>query len=510
MSVKVMIEQLQADKLLEGTTILEQIKGLSSMFVYETTEGPKSLKDYFELLRLESFELPSVELKSHLVKAEASAYSVKLLQAVETVSDSIERIHLKAVWFNSRIKNIQSYTDTIRTTFLAWYSIALADALQSIPKVKITAQMQKALAESEFSRLVDNQDLNLNELVDALGVLIDSLKSHKKLVTEKYNMGRDQVNVILSSSDFGTDGFVGGNNDLLKKVAGAVPNTTVKQRVEVEVETEGDERDTVEDEPQDGEDLSSQEELAAPVSTSEHESFTMDEPVSTPPEALVDPMPTRTLEVAEVISTPPAPVPASSVDLSILDRDDNDFLDIVPAEEDLAPAENLAVSAQQSLPTERPSDVDETPSQPEEKALTGMNVQIDKQTGMRFIEDAFAGRIDLDPAPLEEGLDGEVPVAEVYDRPVVERPNRSEETVRARPRVKVTPPAPVSVVGVVTDGNLEDVDVPVSAEHADQGVAQEKVQPSPSVSGRGTLFKPRVNSTQNVQGAKFGELEELL
>ena len=69
-------------------------------------------------------------------------------------------------------------------------------------EIKLPASTQKALAESEFSRLVGDEDLNIEGLISAVEVMIVHLKDMKKIANEKYKLGSDQANAALVNLPF--------------------------------------------------------------------------------------------------------------------------------------------------------------------------------------------------------------------------------------------------------------------------------------------------------------------
>jgi len=200
-----LLERLRAEALLKDQLILTQISALKEGMIYKSDNEVYSLSDFFELLRKDASKLDQVQLTSSLAPGTEQDYLVQLLTSYEHVLDQVERQIVRAIFFAGKLKSIRSRADNLSSTFVAWYLIALTDQVKEIPSLKLTAAIQKSLAESEFSRLIDGADQDLEGMLEATQLMTDMLKGHKKLASEKYNMGKDQVNAALSS--LGTDGY---------------------------------------------------------------------------------------------------------------------------------------------------------------------------------------------------------------------------------------------------------------------------------------------------------------
>jgi hypothetical protein len=201
-----LLERLRAETLLRGQLILEQVTQLKDGMTYKTDEATYSLTDFFELIRKEASKLSQVQLSSAIAPGNEQMYLVNLLTSYETVLDEVERQIVRAIFFAGKLKSLRSRVDNLSSTFVAWYLIALSDQVKDVPSLKLTSPIQKSLAESEFSRLLDGADQDLEGMLEATSILVDMLKGHKKLAAEKYNMGKDQVNASLSSMN--TDGYL--------------------------------------------------------------------------------------------------------------------------------------------------------------------------------------------------------------------------------------------------------------------------------------------------------------
>ena len=201
-----LLERLRAETLLRDQLILSQVTQLKDGMTYKTDEETYSLTDFFELIRKDASKLSQVQLSAAITPGNEQSYLVQLLTSYETVLDEVERQIVRAIFFAGKLKSLRSRVDNLSSTFVAWYLIALSDQVKDVPSLKLTGPIQKSLAESEFSRLLDGADQDLEGMLEAASLLVDMLKGHKKLAAEKYNMGKDQVNASLSSMN--TDGYL--------------------------------------------------------------------------------------------------------------------------------------------------------------------------------------------------------------------------------------------------------------------------------------------------------------
>lgn len=202
------VQLFSAEVLLSGAPILDQINQICESLNYQTEDGQVSVGDYFNLLRKDIGNLKSFDLNSTIAPGTEYAYILSVTNTLQEVLDQLEQVSVKAVFFQSRLKSIQKSVENVGATFSAWYQIALSQALRS-NEIKIPISAIKSLGDSEFSRLMKGQDLDIEAMIQSVEIHLGMLKSHKNLAQEKYKMAKDQVNASISNiappSEFGNE-----------------------------------------------------------------------------------------------------------------------------------------------------------------------------------------------------------------------------------------------------------------------------------------------------------------
>jgi hypothetical protein len=202
------VQTLSAETLLAGAPILNQIEQIRDSLNYKAEDGVISVSDYFNRLRNDIGNLKSFELNSFIAPGTEYAYMLSVTNSLQDVLDQLEQVTVKAVFFQSRLKSIQKNIENAGATFSAWYQIALASALKT-NEIKLPISAVKSLGDSEFCRLMDGQDLDIEAMILSVEVHLGMLKSHKNLAQEKYKMAKDQINASISniapSNDFGNE-----------------------------------------------------------------------------------------------------------------------------------------------------------------------------------------------------------------------------------------------------------------------------------------------------------------
>lgn len=192
-----LLSNFKAETLLAETGILENVKKLKTSIVYKTSDETYAFEDYYHLLMQDAASIEKIELMSEIPPGGAQGYLVTLTQALQTVTDKIESVHTRALFFLGKIRSAIHNRNNVLATFSVWYQLAATDMLSST-NLKIPASTIKALAESEFNRLLGEQaDTGLDGMVEAVEVLIDHLKNARKLAQEKYKVGTEQVNASM-------------------------------------------------------------------------------------------------------------------------------------------------------------------------------------------------------------------------------------------------------------------------------------------------------------------------
>ena len=195
------LNALKAETILNGTTILGQTQNLNSTLKYKTDKNSYSFEDYFHILNAELQGIERIELSPVIPPGGAQSYLAELSTALQLITDKIESAHTKAIYFEGKLKSAAHLRDNLQATFSAWYLIAISERLKFYD-IKLPASTQRALAESEFSRLVGDEDLNIDGLISAVEVMIVHLKEMKKIANEKYKLGADQANASITNLPF--------------------------------------------------------------------------------------------------------------------------------------------------------------------------------------------------------------------------------------------------------------------------------------------------------------------
>ena len=195
------LNELKAEEILKGTPILGQTMNLKDTLNYKTDNSTFSFEKYFHILNAELQSIERIELSASITPGGAQSYLAELSTALQLVTDKVESAHTKAIYFEGKLKSAAHLRDNLQATFSAWYLIALSEKLKMY-EIKLPVSTQKALAESEFSRLVGEGDLNIDGLIAAVEVMVVHLKEMKKIANEKYKLGTDQANASIVNLPF--------------------------------------------------------------------------------------------------------------------------------------------------------------------------------------------------------------------------------------------------------------------------------------------------------------------
>lgn len=195
------LDELKAEVILKDTTILSQVQKLKGLLHYETDEHQYDFEEYFHALSKEIKSIERIELLTTVPPGGAQSYLVELSMALQMVTDKVEMAQTKAIYFQGKLKSALHVKDNLLATFSAWYLIAIAEKLKEA-ELKIPASTQKALAESEFSRILEDMDVNIEGLLSAVEVMVTHLKDMRKIAQEKYKLGTDQANASITNLPF--------------------------------------------------------------------------------------------------------------------------------------------------------------------------------------------------------------------------------------------------------------------------------------------------------------------
>lgn len=198
MSLEV-LKQLEADKLLQGTHILTKVQGLKNGVRYKTDGTEISFDDFWKTLIAEINDLPKLNLKQRLAPGTEDAYLMELASGLEAVYDNADRCLDKLLYFEAKLGTAVTECKNIRASFTAWYTLALDAKLKELD-TRLPGKNIAALAESEFDRLIEGVEADLESLQAIVQIQGQKIKNAKKLALNKYKLGQDQANATWTSS----------------------------------------------------------------------------------------------------------------------------------------------------------------------------------------------------------------------------------------------------------------------------------------------------------------------
>ncbi len=193
------IASFAAERLLgEDAHVIKEIKALRDDLRYTTAGGEVSLDDSFIRLQKETDSLPRIVLDMDVPPGTENEYLIRLSTAQEKVLDDCDRVLRRALEFQSKLKNAERAIKKYKADFMAWYTLSAAYVIES-HEVKFNQAQVKQLAEAEFSRLINNADVQIDNLISSVEHLIDEIRQHKKIQSEKHALGKDQANASWTS-----------------------------------------------------------------------------------------------------------------------------------------------------------------------------------------------------------------------------------------------------------------------------------------------------------------------
>jgi len=222
-----------ADSLLFGTFIMNQVLALRGNLSRNSEGELISYDDMFLRIQNEVDDLPALVLELDISSGSEGAYQRQLLHALEKINDDCDRVLRKIIKLKSRLLNAKAQMTNRCAQFTAFFSLAVPVAIQASGlKHKFSMNHIKEMAESEFSRLMDNLDNAAPSMINELQILEDEVKGHKKTQAEKYQLGKDQVNAAWTSIQGNGNNGISLDDD---------PNKLLKQQQKFPVDEELDE-----------------------------------------------------------------------------------------------------------------------------------------------------------------------------------------------------------------------------------------------------------------------------
>ncbi len=192
---------LKAETLLSDSHILKQIENLRTSLRYKTDHTYVSFDDMFLSLESQIDDLPKLKLAPAVPTGTENQYIVQLITSLEQVLDDCDRVGQKVIHYEAKLKDAAVQIKSAGTAFGVWYTLAAADLLTlKYGGLIIPLGQLKELAKTEFNRLMENSETQVNSLISAVKATTDRLKLHKKTQQDKFNLGKDQANASWTSS----------------------------------------------------------------------------------------------------------------------------------------------------------------------------------------------------------------------------------------------------------------------------------------------------------------------
>lgn len=195
---RVLMEALKAENILSGSQLLTEIAGLRDSLKYQSNEQVFSYDDYYFTLQKQIEKMPRIALQPDVAPSTESQYQIKLSQALEAVYDDADRVMSHLLHFLSKLKGAQERMDTLKASFVAWYSLAATQYLTTYD-LDLGKTVIADLARAEFERLMLGLDVEVNSLVQAVKVQVTVVQKRKSTAQDKFNLGKDQANAAWTS-----------------------------------------------------------------------------------------------------------------------------------------------------------------------------------------------------------------------------------------------------------------------------------------------------------------------
>jgi len=196
----------------EDAHVIKEILALRNDLQYTTKGSEVSLDDSFIRLQQEVDALPRIVLDMDVPPGTENEYLIRLSTAQEKVLDDCDRVLRRTLEFQSKLKNAERAVKKYKADFMAWYILSAAYVVKS-HDVKFSAPQIKQLAEAEFSRLISNLDVQIDNLINSVEHLVEEVRQHKKIQSEKHSLGKDQANASWTSKMANPNGIAPSRAD---------------------------------------------------------------------------------------------------------------------------------------------------------------------------------------------------------------------------------------------------------------------------------------------------------
>src|SRR5271157_634293 len=197
--------------------VIKEIHALRDDLRYNTKGSEVSLDDSFIRLQQEVDALPRIVLDMDVPPGTENEYLIRLSTAQEKVLDDCDRVLRRTLEFQSKLKNAERAVKKYKADFMAWYILSAAYVVKS-HDVKFSAPQIKQLAEAEFSRLISNLDVQIDNLINSVEHLVEEVRQHKKIQSEKHSLGKDQANASWTSKMANPNGIAPNRADDMAQI----------------------------------------------------------------------------------------------------------------------------------------------------------------------------------------------------------------------------------------------------------------------------------------------------
>ena len=188
------LRSLHAEEMLNTWSVFRRLKAIPEEMTYK---GVPFL-DYFEQLQKDINAIGYLNLRSVVTLAEIPTYQIELSGSYERILDGINRCQIDAATMLGRCKTLRAKASSLKGPFQVLWTIGATEVIQGTSLGSVGAKTLEALANAEYIDVLNEADSELDAMVEALSLTISSLKMFRKLASDKYAIGRDQINAALS------------------------------------------------------------------------------------------------------------------------------------------------------------------------------------------------------------------------------------------------------------------------------------------------------------------------
>ena len=188
------LRSLHAEELLDTWAVFRRLKAIPEEMVYRGLP----LMEYFEKLQCEINAIGYMQLRAAVTIAEVPTYQIELAGGYERILDGLNRCQIDASAMLGRCKTLRANATNLKGPFAVLWTIGATDIIKGTALGSLGAKTLEALANAEYTDVLDESDVELDAMIEALNLTIASLKMFRRLASDKYNIGRDQINAALS------------------------------------------------------------------------------------------------------------------------------------------------------------------------------------------------------------------------------------------------------------------------------------------------------------------------